>query len=179
MDLEEPERGRAEARGERAVGGVAPARHQDAPDPRLVVAGIEGMPFAAQIDVEPGRKVDLEGLAGQESLLSAPAPTLDLEEEHALGDKGAVQVLELAHAVVEFEEVLVCRGPPLLQRRGVEGESGAVQVLDEERRADGEEERGRVDLPARRSKSSSGGSTRTDEAGSWTHSQTFSGNARS
>lgn len=90
-----------------------------------------------------------------------------------------MQVLELAHAVVEFEEVLVCRGPLLLQRRGVEGESGAVHVLDEERRADGEEERGRVDLPARKSKLSSSGSSRTDEAGSWTHSQTFSGNARS
>lgn len=70
----------------------------------------------------------------------------DEERGDALGDERAVQVLELAHAVVQLEEVLVARCAFLLRRCGVEGEARVVQVLDEERGADREKERGRVDL---------------------------------
>src|SRR5215831_8113859 len=36
------------------VGGVAAARHDDAADARHVVAGVERVPAAAEIDLEPG-----------------------------------------------------------------------------------------------------------------------------
>src|SRR4029453_10845214 len=39
------------------VGGVAPARHHDAADARRVVAGVEAVPAAAEIDLEPGAEV--------------------------------------------------------------------------------------------------------------------------
>jgi hypothetical protein len=42
---------------DRDVGGIAPAGHQDATDARLVVAGIERVPAAAEIDFEPGAEV--------------------------------------------------------------------------------------------------------------------------
>ena len=57
----------------RDVGGVAAARHQDAADAREVVAGVEGVPAAAEIDFEPaleihrrrvGRHADVAEIAG-------------------------------------------------------------------------------------------------------------------
>ena len=52
----------AEAGRERHVGGVAAGRHQDAADPRRVVAGVEGVPAAAEVDLEPGAEVHRVGL---------------------------------------------------------------------------------------------------------------------
>src|SRR5712692_11636176 len=46
-----------ETRGQRHVGGVAPGAHQDAADSRLVVAGIECVPLAGQIDLEPAGEI--------------------------------------------------------------------------------------------------------------------------
>jgi hypothetical protein len=42
-DLEPQQRGRAEGGRNGGIGGVAPPRHQDAADARLVVARIHGM----------------------------------------------------------------------------------------------------------------------------------------
>src|SRR6185503_18117169 len=47
--LEAGERVGAEAGGDRRVGGVAAAGHQDAADARLVVAGVEDVPAVAEI----------------------------------------------------------------------------------------------------------------------------------
>ena len=55
--LEARERARAERGHNRDVGGIAPACHQDAADTRLVVAGIERVPAAAEIGFEPGTEV--------------------------------------------------------------------------------------------------------------------------
>src|SRR5512141_1696733 len=43
----------AKTRGQRHVGGVAAGAHQDAADPRLVVAGVECVPPAGEPDLEP------------------------------------------------------------------------------------------------------------------------------
>src|SRR5262245_66302905 len=51
------ERVGAERGADRHVGGVAAARHDDAADARHVVAGIEGVPAAAEIDLEPGTEI--------------------------------------------------------------------------------------------------------------------------
>src|SRR5882757_1577440 len=45
------------ARGQRHVGGIAAGGHYDAADPRLVVAGVEGVPAAGQIDLEPAGEI--------------------------------------------------------------------------------------------------------------------------
>ena len=55
--LEARERARAERGHDRDVGGVASACHQDAADARLVVAGIERVPAAAEIDFEPSAEI--------------------------------------------------------------------------------------------------------------------------
>ena len=55
--LEARERARAERGHDRDVGGIAPARHQDAADARRVVAGVERVPAAAEIDFEPGAEI--------------------------------------------------------------------------------------------------------------------------
>src|SRR5450755_4658714 len=47
----------AERGHDRDVGGIATACHQDAADPRLVVAGIERVPAAAEVDFEPGAEI--------------------------------------------------------------------------------------------------------------------------
>jgi hypothetical protein len=47
----------AERGHDRDVGGIAPACHQDAADARLIVAGIERVPAAAEIDFEPGAEI--------------------------------------------------------------------------------------------------------------------------
>src|ERR1700755_1417571 len=41
------------ARGQRHVGGVAAGTHQDTADARMVVAGVERVPLAGEIDLEP------------------------------------------------------------------------------------------------------------------------------
>ena len=51
-------------RGQRDVGGVAACRHQDAADPRMVVARIEGVPLARQIDLKPPRKIHRRRIDG-------------------------------------------------------------------------------------------------------------------
>src|SRR6187551_3086823 len=56
-DAEALERAGAERGGDRDVGGVAPARDQDAPGARLVVAWIERVPGAAQVRLEPAGEV--------------------------------------------------------------------------------------------------------------------------
>src|SRR6187402_3081198 len=55
--LEARQAGLAEGRGKRAIGGVAPAGHQNAADARRVVARVEREPTAAQVDLEPGAEV--------------------------------------------------------------------------------------------------------------------------
>src|SRR6266568_8764679 len=44
-------------RGQRDVGGVASGAHQDAADPWAVVAGVECVPLAGQIDLEPAGEI--------------------------------------------------------------------------------------------------------------------------
>src|ERR1700759_1291407 len=51
--LEADQRVRPESLGDRNVGGIAPLRDQHAADPGLVVAGIEGVPAAVEIGLEP------------------------------------------------------------------------------------------------------------------------------
>src|ERR1700726_1122144 len=46
-----------EARGQRDIGGVAAGAHQDAADPRMIVARVERVPLAGQIDLEPAREI--------------------------------------------------------------------------------------------------------------------------
>jgi hypothetical protein len=41
--------------GERHIGGVAALRDENAPDARRIVARIEAVPTAAQLDLDPGR----------------------------------------------------------------------------------------------------------------------------
>ena len=53
-----------EARGQRHVGGVAAGAHQDAADARHVVARIERVPLAGQIDLEPAGEIHRRGIAG-------------------------------------------------------------------------------------------------------------------
>src|ERR1700691_5357839 len=43
--------------GERYVGGVAALRDKDAPDPGGIVARVEHVPTAAEIDFDPRRKI--------------------------------------------------------------------------------------------------------------------------
>src|ERR1700678_1398975 len=43
--------------GERYVGGVAALRDEDTPDPRGIVARVERVPTAAEIDLDPRRKI--------------------------------------------------------------------------------------------------------------------------
>src|SRR5665647_2832392 len=46
------------------VGGITAARHDDAADPRMVVARIEGEPAAVEIDLEPGAEIHRRGIDG-------------------------------------------------------------------------------------------------------------------
>ena len=55
--LESRECARAERGHDRDVGGVAPARHQDATDAPLVVTGIERVPAATDIGFEPAAEI--------------------------------------------------------------------------------------------------------------------------
>jgi hypothetical protein len=48
---------RAEGSHDRDVGGIATACHQDAADPRLVVAGIQRVPAVAEIDFVPSAEI--------------------------------------------------------------------------------------------------------------------------
>ena len=43
--------------GQRHIGGIATVRDENTPDPRSVVARVEGMPPAAEIDFDPRRKI--------------------------------------------------------------------------------------------------------------------------
>jgi hypothetical protein len=52
--------------GQRHVGGIATLGDQDTPDPRLVVARIEGMPLATQIGLEP--RGEIHGRHGEAAL---------------------------------------------------------------------------------------------------------------
>src|SRR5271168_428692 len=72
-DLEAGEGARAERGHDRDVGSVAPACHQDAADARLIVTGIECVPAASEIGLEPcaeihGRRIashpDVTQIAG-------------------------------------------------------------------------------------------------------------------
>jgi hypothetical protein len=54
---------RAERGHDRDVGGVAPARHQNGADARLVVAGIKRVPAVAEVDFEPGAEIHWRGVA--------------------------------------------------------------------------------------------------------------------
>ena len=51
-------------RGQRHVGGVAAGAHQDAADPRMVVAGVERVPLAGQIDLKPAGEIHRRGIGG-------------------------------------------------------------------------------------------------------------------
>jgi hypothetical protein len=55
-DIESREHARSKCGGDRNVGGIAPARHQDAADTRRVVAGVEGVPVIVEVDLEPSRE---------------------------------------------------------------------------------------------------------------------------
>src|SRR3712207_4130539 len=55
--LEPGESAGSEAGGNGDIGRVAPPRHHDAPDPGNVVARIERVPAAAEIDLEPGAEI--------------------------------------------------------------------------------------------------------------------------
>jgi hypothetical protein len=55
--LEAGELARAERGDDCNVGGVATACHQDPADAQLVVAGVEGVPAASEIDLEPCAKI--------------------------------------------------------------------------------------------------------------------------
>src|SRR5215213_8472619 len=56
-DIEAYKHARPEDRRKRDIRGVAPTRHQDPADARRVVAGIEGVPMATEIDFEPGAEI--------------------------------------------------------------------------------------------------------------------------
>src|SRR6187549_1730840 len=47
---------RSEGDRQRHVCGVTPSRNQHAPDPRSIVAWIEGVPGTAQVGLEPSRE---------------------------------------------------------------------------------------------------------------------------
>src|SRR4051812_47112491 len=53
-----------EARGQRHVGGVATGGHQDAADPRTIVARVEGVPLSRQKDLKPAGKIHRRRIAG-------------------------------------------------------------------------------------------------------------------
>src|SRR4051812_31985209 len=63
-DAESQQRIGPEGRADSDVRGVTAARDQDAPDARDVVAGIEGVPGAAQIGFEPAGEVHGRGVLG-------------------------------------------------------------------------------------------------------------------
>ena len=54
---------RAERGHDRDFGGVASARHQNAADARLVVAGIKRVSAIAEVDFEPGSEILWRGVA--------------------------------------------------------------------------------------------------------------------
>src|SRR6516164_4990132 len=56
-DLEARERTRSEGSNDCHIGGIATARHQNAPDTRRVVASIERVPAPAEIDLKPGAEI--------------------------------------------------------------------------------------------------------------------------
>src|SRR5437899_4871813 len=56
-DLEADQCVRAKGLRDRNVAGIAPLRDQDAPLPRLVVAGIEGVPAPADEGLEPAGEI--------------------------------------------------------------------------------------------------------------------------
>src|SRR5207245_160024 len=56
-DAEAAEDAGTEGRRDGHVGGIPSAPHQDPPDAGLVVARVEGVPMAAEIDLEPGAEI--------------------------------------------------------------------------------------------------------------------------
>src|SRR4051812_40540237 len=57
VDMEAGETRGAESGGERGIGRVAAAGHEDPADARAIVARIERVPVIAEIDFEPGREI--------------------------------------------------------------------------------------------------------------------------
>src|SRR6266540_3260541 len=55
--LEARQRARTKRGQDRSVGGITPACHQDTTDARVIMAGIEGVPAAAEIDFEPRAEI--------------------------------------------------------------------------------------------------------------------------
>src|ERR1700722_9340957 len=49
--------GRAKARGDGNIGGISPARNNDAADPRMVMPCVKGEPATADEDFEPSAEI--------------------------------------------------------------------------------------------------------------------------
>src|SRR5262249_53539027 len=67
---------------DRHVGGITPARHEDAADARRVVTGVEGVPATAEIDLEPGAEIHGIGI-GDNSDIAEIAGAITRRDVHA------------------------------------------------------------------------------------------------
>jgi MFS family permease len=95
---------RAESGAERHVGGVAPARHHDAADAGNVVAGIERVPAAAEIDLEPGAEIHRLGL-GRNADVAEIAGAIARRDVHAAAQRDRQVGKVAAHAVALDHDV--------------------------------------------------------------------------
>src|SRR5581483_3372515 len=83
-----------ETRRQRHVGGVAPGRHQDAADPRHDVTGIEGIPPAREISLEPAGEIHRLGI-GRNADVAHVAGAIARRHAHATA-KGERKMREIA-----------------------------------------------------------------------------------
>src|SRR5712672_2860861 len=126
------------ARGQRHVGGVAAGAHQDPADPRMIVAGVEGVPLAGQIDLEPAGKIhrcgirrnaDVAHIAGAIARRDAHAAAEGQRQMREIAtDAGALLIdvvrgLHVIRMLVAEGDVVVHvaadRGDPRPARRGI------------------------------------------------------------
>jgi len=127
MHSEALEHIRTEGGAERHVGGVAPARHDDTSGAGHVVAGIERIPAAAEIDLEPGAEIHRLGLGGNADVAEIPG-AITRRDVHAAAQRDRQVGKVAAHAATLDHDV---GGGP--GRAGVlvaEGDMGMNEIAD-------------------------------------------------
>src|SRR6185437_4921632 len=106
-DLEADQGVRPEREGNRHVGGIASMTDQDASDAGNIVAGIEGVPVAAEIGLEPAGEIH-RGVGRRNADVAEIARAIALRNVHATAE-GDRQVGIVAANAAAFVERLLGR----------------------------------------------------------------------
>ena len=95
---------RTEGGAERHVGGVPAARHHDPADARRVVACIEGVPAAAEIDLEPGAEIHRLGF-GRNADVAEISGAIARRDVHAAAQRDRQMGKVAAHPATFDQDV--------------------------------------------------------------------------